>query len=99
MKPASALEGFLRRREYCRQPKQDLRIDCKIVINRGKLLPNRLNGRLAANAATRRGENMAGQLLEIHRFRMFELHVDHIAGRPAKCRLRWRSFFTGASVN
>src|SRR6266404_6854742 len=94
MQAASAFEGFLRGGKRSGQFEQDLWLNLEIVLNRWKLLPNSLNRRFAADAATRRGENMASQLLQVQGFRLSQPHVDHIPLRPAHLWPGPRNSFT-----
>jgi len=91
----AACKGFLRHLERRADAEHNM---CWRSGKDPSTKPNRLNGRLAADATTRRRENMPGELLEVHRFRMFELHVDQIAGRPTNPRSSGRSSFSGDSV-
>jgi len=79
MQATRALEGLLREGEPRRQPEEDLWLNLKIILNRRKLLSNRLDRRFAADAATGRTEDVPCQPLEIQGVWTSEPHVDHIA--------------------
>jgi len=86
MQATGAIEGFLRRGKRLRQSQEHLRINLAKVLDRCKLLANRFDGRFTADAATRGGENVTSELLEVQRFWLTQPHVDHIALRQAQFR-------------